>query len=254
MGNKKQSSESLELIQARQAAEFALTPAGQQLKQFETLQRMGQVYVSSTIIPDTFKGNLGNCIIAVDMASRMNANPVMVMQNLYVVHGNPAWSSKFLIATINACGKFTPLRYEFKGQEGTDDWACRCYAYEASDREHKEPLYGDWISLKMAKAEKWTDKAGSKWVTMPGQMLRYRAAAFWQRIYAPEISMGFLTKEEAEDIAPDEQIQPEVPTTSAEAAKKISDAFAQAEAAAAVKQTEQQSDFDPESGEFFNAQ
>ena len=30
-------------------------------------------------------------------------------------------------------------------------------------------------------------------------MLRYRAAAWWSRVYSPEISMGFLTKEEAED-------------------------------------------------------
>ena len=35
---------------------------------------------------------------------------------------------------------------------------------------------------------------------MPSQMLRYRAAAFWQRVYCPEISMGLITKEEAEDI------------------------------------------------------
>jgi len=31
-------------------------------------------------------------------------------------------------------------------------------------------------------------------------MLRYRAAAFWQRVYCPEISMGLITKEEADDI------------------------------------------------------
>jgi hypothetical protein len=38
---------------------------------------------------------------------------------------------------------------------------------------------------------------------MPNQMLRYRAAAFWQRVYCPEISMGLLTAEEADDIAVD---------------------------------------------------
>jgi hypothetical protein len=53
--------------------------------------------------------------------------------------------------------------------------------------------------MQMAEKEGWTSKQGSKWMTMPGQMLRYRAAAFWQRVYAPEISMGFYTKEEVED-------------------------------------------------------
>lgn len=193
----------IEVIKAQSAAAFALTPIGQQIKQFETQQRMAKMYSESTIVPDTYKGNLGNCVIALDMAMRMNANPLMVMQNLYVVHGNPSFSSKFLIATINASGKYTPLRYEFTGQEGTDNWACRVYAYEASDKGHKEPLYGEWVSIGMAKAEKWFDKPGSKWRTMPGMMLRYRAAAFWQRTYCPEISMGLITTEEAMDI--DEQ-------------------------------------------------
>jgi len=190
----------LEVIKARSAAELALTPIGQQLKQFEVMQRIANMYSQSTIVPDTYKSNIGNCVIALDMAMRMNANALMLMQNLYIVHGMPSFSSKFLIATVNASGRFTPLRYEFRGNEADDTWACRVYAYESSDKEHKEPLYGDWVSLGMAKKEGWTSKNGSKWLTMPGQMLRYRAAAFWQRAYCPEISMGFLTTEEAEDI------------------------------------------------------
>ena len=190
----------IQVIQARSAAQFALTSVGQQVKQFEVQQRMGQMYVQSTIVPDTYKGNIGNCVIAIDMAMRMNANPLMIMQNLYIVHGNPAFSSKFLIATINASGRYSPLRYEFRGTEGSDGYGCRCYAYEASDKEHREPLYGDWVSMEMAKKEGWYDKSGSKWKTMPSQMLRYRAAAFWQRVYCPEISMGLMTAEEAEDV------------------------------------------------------
>ena len=190
----------LQIIQARQAADFALTPVGQTVKQFEVFQRMGKMYSESTIVPQQFHGNVGNCIIALDMAMRMNANPLMTMQNLCVVHGQPSFSSKFLIACINASKKFSPLRYEFKGEEGNEDYGCRCVAYEIHDKEHKDPLYGDWITLGMAKSEGWSTKNGSKWKTMPGQMLRYRAAAFWQRVYCPEISMGLMTTEEAYDI------------------------------------------------------
>lgn len=190
----------VEIIKAKSAADFALTPAGQMVKTFEVQQRMAQMYATSTIVPQMYQKNIGNCVIALDMATRMQANPIMVMQNLYIVHGMPGWSSKFLIATINNCGRFSPLRYEFKGTEGKDDWGCRCYAYEVKDTEHKDPLYGDWVTIKMAKAEGWSTKPGSKWLTMPGQMLRYRAAAFWQRIYAPEISMGFSSTEEVEEI------------------------------------------------------
>lgn len=186
-----------------QVESYDLTPAGQAAKQFEVAQRKAKALASSTIVPDTYRNNIGNCIIALEMAERMGTPPLMVMQNLYIVHGNPAWSSKYLVGCINASKRFTTLRYEFKGEEGTPQYGCRCYAYELSDKERKEPLYGDWITMDMANKEGWTKKSGSKWLTMPNQMLRYRAAAFWQRVYCPEISMGLLTAEEADDIAVD---------------------------------------------------
>lgn len=190
----------IEVIKAKSAAEFALTLVGQKIKEFETQQRMAKMYAESTIVPDTYKGNIGNCVIAIDLSMRMNANPLMVMQNLYIVHGIPSFSSKFLIATINASGRYAPLRYEMKGEEGSDGWSCRVYTYEISDKGKKEPLYGEWVSIGMAKAEGWYGKNGSKWKTMPGQMLKYRAAAFWQRTNCPEISMGLMTTEEVIDI------------------------------------------------------
>jgi hypothetical protein len=52
----------------------------------------------------------------------------------------------------------------------------------------------------MAKAEGWYNKAGSKWKTMPELMLMYRAAAFFARLYTPDLTMGFKTAEENLDI------------------------------------------------------
>ena len=68
--------------------------------------------------------------------------------------------------------------------------------------------------MEMADKEGWTKKSGSKWLTMPDQMLIYRAAAFWSRAYAPEISMGFHTKEEAEDSVFEEIVDAPVITSS----------------------------------------
>ena len=180
--------------------QFAMSEVGQQLKLFEVQQRMAKMYSTSTIVPETYRGNLGNCVIALDMAQRMCANPLMVMQNLYIVHGTPAFSSKFLVSCINASRRFMSLRYEFVGEQGTDEWGCKVVSYEKTDINMEHPLEGALITIKMAKDEGWYNKAGSKWKTMPEQMLRYRAAAFWQRAYCPEISMGFISKEEADDI------------------------------------------------------
>ena len=164
---------------------------------FEALQRMARLFASSSLVPDTYKGNaIGNAAIALDMANRMGANPLMVMQNLYVVYGRPAWSAKFLIATLNQSGRFSALRYRFQGTEGSDDWGCRAYATELSTG---EVLEGPLITIGLAKAEGWYGKNGSKWRSMPELMLRYRAAAWFVSAYAPEIAMGLRTEDEERD-------------------------------------------------------
>lgn len=164
---------------------------------FDQLQRAAKLLAASTLVPKEYQGNLPNCVIALNMANRIGADPLLVMQNLYLVHGRPGWSSQFLIATFNQCGRFSAMRFEFKGAEGRDDWSCRAWATEKSTGERIE---GAWISIAMAKAEGWTTKTGSKWKTMPQQMLQYRAASFLVRAYAPELSMGLQTQDELQDI------------------------------------------------------
>ncbi len=166
------------------------------LNSFELIQRVSKAFASSDLVPKQYQGNLANCMIAMDMAQRMGANPLMCMQNLYVVHGTPSWSSKFLIATINASGRYSSLRYEWRGKPGEADYGCRAWAIE---RETGERLEGIWVDWKMVKAEGWDAKNGSKWKTMPDQMFVYRAAAFWQRAYAPELGMGLQTVEDVND-------------------------------------------------------
>lgn len=183
--------------QQREAALPAVTMGFGSLQSFELMQRGAKLLTASDLVPQQFRGNLANCVIALNMANRIGADPLMVMQNLYVVHGNPSWSSKFLIATINTCGRFSSLRYEWRGKEGTDGYGCRAWAIEKATGER---LDGIWVDWKMVKAEGWSTKKGSKWQTMADQMFVYRAAAFWQRAYAPELGMGLQTREELDDV------------------------------------------------------
>lgn len=163
---------------------------------FELAQRVAKCFASSTLVPKAYQGNLPNCVIALNMAARMGADPMMVMQSLYVVHGTPSWSAQFLIATFNKCGRFSSIRYAFSGTEGQDDWGCRATAVELSTG---DVLTGPLVTVGLAKKEGWFQKSGSKWQTMPEQMLRYRAAAWFVRTIAPEIAMGLQTAEEVRD-------------------------------------------------------
>ena len=177
------------------------------LQGFELAQRAAKALSQSTLVPKEYQNNLPNCIVALNMAQRLNADPLMVMQNLVIVHGRPTWSAQFMISTVNACGNFSAIRYEWRGEEGTDAWACRAWAVE---KRTQERLDGTWVSIGMAKKEGWYQKNGSKWQTIPQQMLMYRAGSWWARAYAPELSMGLTSAEEAMDII---DVTPEKPQT-----------------------------------------
>lgn len=167
------------------------------LQGFELMQRVGKALAASTLVPKQYQGNLPNCLIALEMAQRIGASPLMVCQNLYVVHGNPGWSAKFLIATFNQCGRFAAIRYRWQGTAGKDDWGCRAYSKELSTGDE---ILGPLIDIALSKKEGWYAKTGSKWQTIPELMLMYRSAAWMINTHAPEISMGLRTAEEIGDV------------------------------------------------------
>ena len=179
-------------------APMGVTAGFQSAEGFALLQRMANMFVGSTLVPEQFRGqsNYGNCVIALNMAQRLGADPLMVMQNLYVVYGTPSWSSKFMIAMFNQCGRYESIHYEETGKKGTDTQGVIAWAKEKSTG---EILKGPEVTIKTAKDEGWYGKNGSKWKTMPGQMLRYRAASWFIRTTAPELSMGLQTVDEVKD-------------------------------------------------------
>lgn len=183
-------------VQIVEQKKHELVPGFGSMEGFELMQRQAKLLAHSTLVPKEYQNNLSNCVIALNMANRMNADPLMVMQNLYIVHGRPGWSSQFLISTFNASGRFSALRYEWVGKEGTDSWGCKAWAVEKSTGERLE---GSTVTIAIAKKEGWYSRNGSKWQTMPAQMLMYRSAAWFIRAYAPEIAMGMHTTDEIMD-------------------------------------------------------
>lgn len=201
--------------------------------QMESIQRAAKMFANSDLVPEMYqigaKNNteskaIANCVIAMNMATRMNADVLMIMQNLVIIYGRPSWSSTFLISSVNSCGRFEPLKYKFtnKGKLGKVDYTdyewngqrkvavtktfdgskidnIECVAYTKA-KGSDEVLESSPIDLEMAIKEGWYTKAGSKWTTMERQMLMYRSASFWVRAYAPEISMGMYTVEEVQDM------------------------------------------------------
>ncbi|PRH46386.1 hypothetical protein [Burkholderia multivorans] len=227
----------------REASLPAVAPGFGSLQSFELMQRAANLLASSTLVPAAYRKTiektnrygevtesrenpnaLANAVVALNMAQRMGADPLMVMQNLYIVEGRPSWSSQWIIAAVNGCGRFSPLRFdirklgrktvpyvtfEWSGPSGNrtrtekrheveiEDIECIAWALErGTDTRLESPP----VSIELAVKEGWYTKNGSKWQTMPEVMLRYRSASFFGKLYAPELLMGLTTVEEAADI------------------------------------------------------
>ncbi|MCL2669873.1 MAG: hypothetical protein FWE89_04240 [Syntrophaceae bacterium] len=193
---------------------------------FELMQRMAKMLAASALVPKEFQNNIPNTVIALEMAQRIGASPLAVMQNLYVVHGKPSWSSTFIIAALNNTGKFSPLRFRITREDKPIEVITSITAYEKGEKVSKtiketilnktciayaiekatgEVLESPPVSLEMAVLEGWYSKLGSKWKTMDELMLRYRTATLFGRLYAPEVLMGMQTTEEVIDITPPPQ-------------------------------------------------
>lgn len=245
MSQMPQKTVSLAELKARTAALPPDTPLGFfSAGGLDLMQRAAMMLANSTLVPAAYRAKLvkrdkfgriereednpnavSNCVLALNMAQRLHADPLMVMQNLHIVENRPAWSSRFIIAAINACGKFSPLRFDLadegekdftweekireenpqtgksyrksvQRQERIRNFSCVAWAIE---KESGERLSSPRVSIALAVAEGWYGKDGSKWKTMPEVMLRYRAASFFGKLYAPELLMGIASAEEMQD-------------------------------------------------------
>lgn len=175
----------------------AIMPSFGDTAQFDHAQRVAKMLAASSLIPKDYQNNIANTMIALELSHRMGASPLMVMQNLYIVQGKPAWSGSCIIGMLNACGRFTPIRFEKIGDDArAETFKCRAWA---TDKKTGDKIVGTWIDWPMIKGEGWLDKSGSKWKTLPEQMFQYRAGTFFGKLYAPDILMGIPSADEVED-------------------------------------------------------
>ncbi len=214
---------------------------------FVLANRIAKAYASSDAIPVAFRSHvlkknrngdewienpsaIGNCLVAIETARAVGMSITSVMQNANVIEGRLSWSAQFVIASINASGRFHPLRFDIKNRgpmtakyREKQGWNKEKNGYDFKDVEVKivDEVCVAWtlpkgmpfppnvftldqakaanlpviesapVSMKLAVEEGWYGKSGSKWQTeMKTLMLQYRAGAFFGRIHAPDIMMG----------------------------------------------------------------
>lgn len=159
----------------------------------EKAYKFSQIIAKSDIIPAHYRNKPENVFIAVQTAYRMSLDPMLIMQNTFVVSGKLGMNSAFAISLANQSGMFDAgLRYRV---EGEGDYL-RVTAYTNLKKTGEEISYT--IGMKEAKAENWTKN--TKYKTLPELMLRYRAATLLIRTHAPEVLNGMHMVEELKDV------------------------------------------------------
>ena len=156
-----------------------------------TQMRQAKLLSESSFLPQHYQGKPADCLVAIQWAQRSGRDPLELLQNSYVVHGTPALKTSYMIALVNRTGPFDgPIRFEVHGS-GAD---LHAIAYGLIGGERYEAV----ASMEMARAEKWTKNP--KYSSMPDHMLKWRAATFLIRLYAPEALLGMSTIDEANDM------------------------------------------------------
>jgi|GEM_PF-964046 len=176
------------------------------IQKFEHAQRIAKMLATSTMMPEHFRDNIGNCMILLNYADRIGADIFMLAQGMHVVHGKPGLEGKLIIGLINGSGRFEPLEFEEIGnlsKPENDDDGCSAFAKEIRSG---KILKGPRVDWRTVKSEGWYDRKDrqgrlcSKWRTMAPLMFRYRAASYFGRVYCPDVLLGMQTREELVDV------------------------------------------------------
>lgn len=182
--------------------EIVTVPANGMLTAFRDLDQMLLVadrLSGSTIVPEAYRKQPGNILIALNTAQRLQMDPMMVMQNLYVVHGHPSWSGKFVIALLRRSRNYSRVEYvNLNGSDWRGGLKMVGHRWDGGTDEGPE------ITPELVERSGWKQKNGSKWQEMPEQMYRYRAASWFASSCCPEVLLGLPTVEDMEDEGPRE--------------------------------------------------
>ncbi len=222
---------------------------------FALAQRIATAFAMSDAVPAQFRkynikkvgqdehrvenpSAISNCLVAIEVARVVGMSIVAVMQNADMIEGKLRWSGKFVIAAINASGRFTPLRFDmkdkgplkakYKEKTGWDNQARRpifterevdiqnteciawaipkgvpvppgIYTLKQAEDAGLPVVKSAKVSMKMVVEEGWYAKPGSKWQTeMAELMFQYRAGSFFGNIHAPDVVMGMTHTSEEE--------------------------------------------------------
>lgn len=152
-----------------------------------------RILAGSGMVPDCYRKQPGNVLVAVQMGAELGLPPMQSIQNIAVVNGRPSLWGDGLLAVVIAhpeCESVDEMDLAEIGAGGS----ATCVVKRRGHAPHAETF-----SIADAKAAGLWGKKGP-WSQYPNRMLQLRARGFACRNKFPDALRGIQSAEEARDI------------------------------------------------------
>ena len=163
------------------------------------MYKSAEVFSNATSLPGHWRMKPADVFTALCRAYSLNVDPLMFLENSFAISGKIGMSSQLQVALANQSGKLAdPIDWTITGEGET--LSVTAYTTTTTGKRLEAT-----VSYATAKADGWTKNP--KYKSMPGEMLRWRAASWLIRRYMPEVVLGMYSADELIDGNHSEQQQ-----------------------------------------------
>lgn len=160
---------------------------------FNHLQRVAKLFASTDLVPPKFKNNVGNCFVALQMALQSKINPMVFMQNCYIVSDRLALETKLAVSMLHNSGLIIGIiGYKLSGTKAEP--ACTAFVTLKSTGERIEHT----LTWDTVVSNGWN--SNKPWRSDPQMMIMYRSAMRLIRAHFPDVLMGCYSVDEHDDM------------------------------------------------------
>jgi hypothetical protein len=164
-------------------------------KSFEELWRIAAAAAESGFAPKAFNNNKAAIFVAMAMGMEIGIRPLAAIRTIAVINGRPSLWGDAILAKAMESPNFESIEETMAGKG--DDLTATCVI-----KRKGQPPKTVNFSVADAKVAKLWGKDGP-WTQYPKRMLEMRARQFAIRDRFPEMLMGIISREEAEDLGPE---------------------------------------------------
>lgn len=154
---------------------------------------------ASGLIPDTYKKNPPNVLVAVEKGEALGIHPMVALEEINVIHGRTSMSATLMMSLARSAG------HTVRAVGDANSARCTIIRKDDPDFEHTVT----WDQAKAQQNQLW---GKGHWQKNPELMLKYRAISECVRMACPEVLAGVkYTPEEVVEITGTEYREPAAP-------------------------------------------